>query len=389
MKDGPILIVDDEADIRETLEIFLLDAGYKVLTAENGEKALEIYGQSPTPITIADIKMPAMDGIELLNRIKRINPEAEVIMITGHGDMDLAIKSLKSQATDFITKPIRIEALEVALNRARERIVTRQMLKEYTQNLERLLQEKLELQDHLSQLGVMIGSISHSIKGLLTGLDGGLYMLECAIKEGNTKEVDQNLDVIKGVADKIRRLVLDILLYAKNRSLEWEAVDVAGFVKDLASVVERKIKDTGIRFEWNMGPEVKRAEMDSGLLHSALINIIDNAVDACLKDTKKEHRVSLKVKEEKGFIVFEVADNGIGMDGDTMARLFTLFFSTKGKKGTGFGLFISKKIVEQHGGSISVDSHSGRGSRFSIKLPQILPEEIKHENPETLNGQKV
>jgi signal transduction histidine kinase len=377
MKEGPILIVDDEADIRETLEIFLLDAGHEVLTAENGEKALEIYSRIPTPITIADIKMPAMDGIELLNRIKRMNPEAEVIMITGHGDMDLAIKSLKSQATDFITKPIRIEALEVALNRARERILTRQMLKEYTQNLERLLQEKLELQDHLSQLGMMIGSISHSIKGLLTGLDGGLYMLECAIKEGNAGEVDQNLDVIKGVADKIRRLVLDILLYAKKRSLELEAVDVAGFVKDLASVVERKIKDTGIRFEWNMDPVVGRAEMDPGLLHSALINIIDNAIDACLKDTKKEPRVSLAVKEEKGFIVFVVSDNGTGMDMDTMARLFTLFFSTKGKKGTGFGLFISKKIVEQHGGSISVDSHPGRGSRFSIRLPRVLPQEIK------------
>jgi signal transduction histidine kinase len=385
MKNGPILIVDDEADIRETLEIFLLDAGYMVLTAENGEKALEIYGQSPTPITIADIKMPAMDGIELLNRIKRINPEAEVIMITGHGDMDLAIKSLKSQATDFITKPIRIEALEVALNRARERILTRQMLKEYTQNLERLLQEKLELQDHLSQLGVMIGSISHSIKGLLTGLDGGLYMLECAIKEGNAKDVDQNMEVIKGVADKIRRLVLDILLYAKKRSLEWEAVDVAGFVKDLASVVDRKIKDSGIRFEWNMDPVVGRAEMDPGLLHCALINLIDNAVDACLKDVKKEHRVSLTVKEEKGFIVFVVSDNGTGMDMDTVARLFTLFFSTKGKKGTGFGLFISKKIVEQHGGSITVDSHPGRGSRFSIRLPRILPEEIKQEQPEKLD----
>jgi DNA-binding NtrC family response regulator len=108
-----ILLVDDEADIREVLEIALKDLGYDVRVAANGEQALKIFKAHSPPLVMTDIKMPSMNGIELLKHIKRENRECEVIMITGHGDMNLAIKSLKHAATDFITKPININALEL------------------------------------------------------------------------------------------------------------------------------------------------------------------------------------------------------------------------------------------------------------------------------------
>jgi PAS domain S-box-containing protein len=129
-----ILLVDDETDLREVLDISLSDAGYEVLTAENGVQALNILKKNDIPVVITDIKMPGIDGIELLRKIKNINPETEVIMLTGHGDLDLAIKSLKHEATDFITKPINNGALEIALMRAFEKISMRQKLKEYDRN---------------------------------------------------------------------------------------------------------------------------------------------------------------------------------------------------------------------------------------------------------------
>ena len=113
-----LLLVDDEPDIREVLDIYLTELGYTVHTAENGEKALDVFHRTVPSIVLSDIKMPGMNGIELLRRIKQESPETEVIMITGHGDMDLAIDSLKFQATDFITKPISDFALTVALKRA-------------------------------------------------------------------------------------------------------------------------------------------------------------------------------------------------------------------------------------------------------------------------------
>jgi DNA-binding NtrC family response regulator len=114
----PILIVDDEPDIREVLAITLVDMGYRTLEAENATKAFAQFTEEQPRIVITDIKMPGSDGIELLRKIKHENPETEVIMITGHGDMNLAVRSLKYEATDFITKPINVDALEIALRRA-------------------------------------------------------------------------------------------------------------------------------------------------------------------------------------------------------------------------------------------------------------------------------
>jgi YesN/AraC family two-component response regulator len=127
-----ILLVDDESDIREVLNLALSDLGYTVYEAESGGQALRLFKDVQPAIVLTDIKMPGMDGIELLQKIKHENPETEVIMISGHGDMDLAIRSLKYEATDFITKPINVDVLEIALQRARERILTREKLQEYT-----------------------------------------------------------------------------------------------------------------------------------------------------------------------------------------------------------------------------------------------------------------
>jgi len=206
-----ILLVDDEADIREVLAITLADWGYAVRTAENAQEGLSLFAEHRPPVVLTDIKMPGMAGIELFQRIKRENPEAEVIMITGHGDMDLAIRSLKNEATDFITKPINVEALEVALKRADDRICMRRQLKEYTESLERLIAEKTKLQDHLSCLGLMIGSISHGLKGLLTGLDGGGYILDSGLTKNEMGRVREGWDIIRQMADRIRKLVQDIL----------------------------------------------------------------------------------------------------------------------------------------------------------------------------------
>jgi two-component system NtrC family sensor kinase len=129
-----ILLVDDEADLREVLDIALSDIGYDVLTAENGKQALNILKEINVPVVITDIKMPGIDGIELLRKIKSNHPETEVIMLTGHGDLDLAIKSLKYDATDFVIKPINDDVLEMAIQRAFEKISTRQKLKEYNRN---------------------------------------------------------------------------------------------------------------------------------------------------------------------------------------------------------------------------------------------------------------
>jgi signal transduction histidine kinase len=373
-----ILLVDDEKDIRDVLQIALMDIGYNILTAENGQAALALFHENHPPIVMTDIKMPVMDGIELLKQLKREDPETEVVMITGHGDMDLAIRSLKHEATDFITKPINVDALDIALRRVREKIIMRRKLSEYTANLESLVLEKSELQDHLASLGLMIGAISHGIKGLLTGLDGGMYMLESGLTRHEEDKIKEGRETIKLVVDRIRKMVMDILFYAKERELQWEKTDVARFSHELTRMVAAKIEDLPIDLEYHIADSVGACQIDPGYVHAALMNIFDNAIDACLRkegEAETERRIIFNVQPDDGHIVFSVRDTGIGMDDDTLTQIFTAFYSSKGRRGTGLGLFITHKIISQHGGTISVHSSPGRGSRFTIKLPkQACPE---------------
>ena len=374
-QDWTVLLVDDEEDIRDVIGMSMEDMGYRVLLAENGRQALETYREQRPPIVMTDIKMPIMDGIELLQRIKRENPDAEVVMITGHGDMDLAVRSLKHEATDFITKPINVDALEIALRRVRDRIVMRRQLKAYTESLEALIREKIELQDHLSSLGLMIGSISHGIKGLLTGLDGGMYLVESGFTKDNQEQIREGWETVKLMVERIRKMVLNILFYAKERDLNWERVNVLRFIEELTSVVRPKIESAGIEFTCSVDETLGEIEIDPGFVHSALVNILENAIDACARDQSKvEHRIDLEVRQQSDHIVFEVCDDGIGMDAETVSKLFTPFFSSKGRGGTGLGLFISNKIIQQHDGEIRVTSTPGHGSRFTIDIPKNPPE---------------
>ena len=141
---APILLVDDEDGIRKVLGITLADMGYEVHTAKNGQEGLDIFRVARPPIVLTDIKMPTMDGIEFLRQIKAESPETEVIMITGHGDLDLAISALKLQASDFISKPINPDALEVSLARAWEKIEIRARMRNYTDNLEIMVQQQAD-----------------------------------------------------------------------------------------------------------------------------------------------------------------------------------------------------------------------------------------------------
>ena len=636
-----VLIVDDEAGIRHVLDVSLTDIGYRVMTADSGESALARFREDRPDIVLADIKMAGMDGIALLREIKTESPDTEVIMMTGHGEAELAIQSLKLDAADFITKPINNDALEVALERAKEKIAIRRSLQQHTDNLEKLVAEQTaqlvetecraaagqvvdglfdavpllaqqgsgafdsfqdlpcyvslhspdlkiisvnrfyrdhiddrsgmdswgvyegragtrescpaaqtlrtgvgqrsvevlhtrdaavevsvttapirsgrngidmvleiasemvdvqdlhhdlqqtrrryrelfdevpcyitvqdrslrlvdinrrfkedfadrpgdfcyavykgrkepcpdcpvlktfhdghshqtemvvtprsgeqynvliwtapirneagdiehvmemstnvtrmhELQDHLVSLGLMIGSVSHGIKGLLTGMDGGLYILDSGIAGENLADIREGRNIIQTSAERIKTAVLDILYYAKERHLDWESVRVREFAEDVSATIRGKLKGKAISFHMETSEELGHMESDPEAIRSALINILDNAIDACIgDDTKDFHSIVFSAFSDDEDVVFDITDNGVGMDVETLDRLFTLFFSTKGKKGTGLGLFITQKIIKQHGGRIAVTSKPGEGTHFRVVLPRTLPETAK------------
>ncbi|RLB02334.1 MAG: sigma-54-dependent Fis family transcriptional regulator [Deltaproteobacteria bacterium] len=135
-KSGKILVIDDEPSTLRMLKFLLGAYGYEVLTAESGEAGIALFQREKPDIVLTDIRMPGLDGIEVLKRLKLLNPDTEVIVFTGHGDMESAIKALQYEASDFINKPIQKEALDVALRRAHEKIAMRKQIKQYANDLE-------------------------------------------------------------------------------------------------------------------------------------------------------------------------------------------------------------------------------------------------------------
>jgi signal transduction histidine kinase len=235
-----------------------------------------------------------------------------------------------------------------------------------------------QLQDHLSSLGFLISSISHSIKGMLTGLDGGIYLIDSGMNKDDGEKVEEGLDVVKLMAERIRTMVQNILFYAKQRELQLQAVDVLNFVEEIGLTVEHRFRAHAIAFERRFDTPLGSCRMDSGIMRSALISILENAIEATLDDTQKpDHHITFGARRENGRIVFDVIDDGIGMDRETREQLFTLFFSSKGHRGTGLGLFIANKIIQQHGGEIQVDSTPGQGTHFRVAVPEKMSETIR------------
>jgi signal transduction histidine kinase len=371
-----ILLVDDEEGIRKVLGISLSDSGYQVFTAKSGEEALQIFKEQAPPIVMTDIKMPGMDGIELLQRMKQENPDAEVIMITGHGDMELAIQSLKHEATDFITKPINDDALEIALKRAKERISLKTQIREYTENLEKLVEEKTEQlieAERLAAVGQTVAGLAHAIKNITGGLTGGIFVLEKGITLDNKKYLHQGREMVEGNVEKIKSMAMDLLNFAKEREPEYQLCDPNKPAREVFDLMAPRAREYGIVLVMDLDKNLPRLWFDPEGIHRCLMNLVTNAIDACAEVGCATRKVEVVIRsfKPKGWAVgYQVVDNGCGMDEETKDKVFQSFFSTKGSRGTGLGLMITKKIVDEHGGVIEVESEKFTGSKFSIKLPE-------------------
>jgi signal transduction histidine kinase len=350
-----------------------------VITARNGKEALRKFESKQPPIILTDIKMPEMDGIELLRQVKQKRPETEVIMITGHGDMDLAIKSVKYEATDFVTKPINDEILEIALSRAQERIAMRRKLDEYTQNLEKLVQEKTQKlveAERLAAVGQTVAGLSHAIKNITGGLKGGAFVLEKGIELSDQKYLMQGWEMVKGNVDKITNLSLDLLNYAKETDLDFQTGDPNQPAREVFDLMLPRTRELGIHLAKDFSDQQNACQFDADLMYRCLLNLLTNAIDACMLETDgkraKKIRIRTRTKPD-GRIEYQVRDNGCGMNAEVKKNIFQRFFSTKGSEGTGIGLMITKKIVDEHNGEISVESEEGVGSTFTIRIPEKQP----------------
>lgn len=228
-----------------------------------------------------------------------------------------------------------------------------------------------QLQSQLESIGLLISSVSHGIKGLLSGLDGGVYLVNTGLEKGNQKRVNQGWEMVQRNIERVRGTVMNILYYAKEREPVYETVSSSALMEEVYGVVEPRARENGVSLMRDLKNGAGDFQADARAMRSLLVNLAENSVDACRVDRKKPaHEVNLRVRGTPESVVFEVADNGIGMDRETREKAFSLFFSSKGSEGTGLGLFVADKIARAHGGRIDIESEPDRGTRFLVTMPR-------------------
>jgi len=241
--------------------------------------------------------------------------------------------------------------------------------------------EARRLEDHLTSLGYMIGSISHGIKGLLTSMDSGIYQMGKGFETNDAGRIREGFEITRDMTDRIKKLVMDILYYTKIRKMEWGRHSVHQFVRDTLDIVSPRAAKHGIKIdtELDADPADDFFEADESSLQQAMVNILENAIEACIDSPKdNSSSISFHTKVAPDNILFTIQDNGSGMDGDALKSIFKIFFSSKGNQGTGLGLYIANKVVGRHRGEIKVNSTVNQGTRFLINIPRTVPDTARN-----------
>lgn len=369
-----IVLVDDEADIREVMAIALADAGYVVHTASDGKTGLRLCETVAPQIVITDIRMPGMTGIAVLEEIKKRNPDIEVIVFSAFGEMDLAIRALQLDASDFITKPVNDDALQMALKRARERYSARKQLKDYTALLEREYADQARIlhQDKMISLGRLAASVVHEINNPLSGILNYVRLMIRILNRGPLTEEQRQkfgryLALVETETGRCSQIVSSLLTFSRKSALTFESVSIADLIERSIILSQHKLQLQHIGLESRIEPDIPPVEGDFNQLQQCVINLIFNAIDAMPEGGTLTLAGFYDQASER--VVISVKDTGTGISEADLPHIFEPFFTTK-KEGYGVGLGLSTVygIMERHKGSVSVESRPGRGSTFKLEL---------------------
>jgi signal transduction histidine kinase len=225
-----------------------------------------------------------------------------------------------------------------------------------------------EIQKELKLLGQSMAMISHDIKNILEGLQGGVYVVEEGLKDNDMDLAGRGWEIVKRNINEVTDVVQNILYAAKKRDPQLARVSPVEIVESVVAMFREKAKAMGIQLTSLPNTSLPTVRLDGASIKRMLNNLIWNALEACTKDKSKDfHKVSVRADfYDQWHMMFEVEDNGTGMDEETQKNLFQEFYSTKGVDGTGLGLLVVDKIAKEHGGKIELLTTPGKGCTFRI-----------------------
>ena len=393
--ESTILIVDDEEDILKLMKNLLEMKGYKALMAPDGETALKISTGVDLGAVISDYRMPGMNGVELLSRLREEHTDVPMILATAFADVNIVIEAInKGRAYKLIRKPWdpfdlqqevksaveysisekRRKELEARLKEQNE--ILEERVLERTSELDKVIEELQAANDTISQtyqhllqsdklatMGLMAGTIAHDIANPLTVV---LARARLLLMKGTLGDAEsENLNIIIKNSQKIERLIFSITRFARKSSNEYTDIDLMEVLRESLLMLSKSLNVQSITLEEIYEIEEPIVWGEPNELEQVFTNLIQNALQAMETGGKLTIRVNLK----DNFIRITFEDTGPGIPVEKLSDIFEAFYTTK-KEGTGLGLNICKRIIQEHSGKISVESKIGEGTKFVIDLPE-------------------
>ena len=242
------------------------------------------------------------------------------------------------------------------------------------------LERELVNNERLAAVGQTVAGMAHCIKNILHGFKGGSYLVDVGLERDNTEKLKNGWAMIQRNISRTSGLVMDLLSYSKQREPEFELCHPNEIAEDVCELMDGVAQDNDVNLIQQLDNRIQPVVMDPRTVHRCLMNMVTNAIDACIFDPSadKNHQVTVTTtRETDGMIRFDISDNGCGMSEEVRSKLFSSFFSTKGVKGTGLGLLVTAKLVEEHHGTIEVTSTEGAGTTFTIRFPAQATETVK------------
>ena len=374
-----VLVVEDEPSIRLTVAEFLRRDGYEVAAAPDLAAAAAL--DEGVDVAVVDVNLPDGSGIDLLRRLGQREPYVPVIIITGEPQLARISEIIRAGAYDFLVKPIYKDVLLKAVSRAAEkkRLADEKRrlegeIRRHAEELERRVEERtaelvevyrvLAQQEKVAALGRVAAQVAHEVKNPLAGLL--LYALHLKSKtEGRLAEPESALlDKIVATINHLTSTCEQILSFARPVQLAPRRTDLNLVVSEVLQLLEPHLAGSRVRARADLDPGGAFGALDESSLRSALMNLTLNAVEAMPSGGE----LCVRTRAAAGALVAEIRDTGAGMTGEQVRSIFEPFYTTK-PKGLGLGLPFAKKVVEEHGGKIAVESRAGEGTTIRVTLP--------------------
>jgi signal transduction histidine kinase len=237
--------------------------------------------------------------------------------------------------------------------------------------------------ERLAAIGQTIATLSHHIKNILQGIRGGSYLIEMGLSDHDESLVSKGWKIVEKNQNKISALVMDMLTFSKEREPALVVSNLNEVVADVVELMQARAEELEVRLHWHPDTSIPALVFDPEAIHRAVLNVVTNALDASAEGGQDgQVRVSTGYLQEGGQVRVLIDDNGPGIPPDQVDKLFSPFVSYKGGRGTGLGLPVSKKILNEHGGDVVVETELGRGSRFVLELPAVVPGTAEHTRAE-------